>query len=234
MRRKYFLYGFFCVLAVCGIIASLAVDLASRPVHARKGDFHVVIDAGHGGRDGGAMGRSGTKESDINLAISKFLAAELQNHGIGVTLTRETRDSLASPFAKNKKRDDMEKRRAIIEQVKPDLVVSIHLNSFPSHPAVRGLQTFFDKTGEQSKVYATAIQKQVNDSSLGIDRRAAVGDYYILECTPYPSVLVECGFLSNPSEEKLLKTEEYQRILARHIARAICLTAAQHCVKLQQ
>lgn len=219
--KKYAFRILLAAVAVAAVIASLVVDVATRPVYARTGEFHVVVDAGHGGWDGGAVGRGGTVERDVNLAIAKFLSAEFKSRGVGVTMTRETRDSLAGPFAKNKKKDDMEKRRIIIEKVKPDLVISIHLNSLPSHPAVRGLQTFYDKTGEESKKYAEVIQTEFNNSHLNINRRAAAGDYFILECTAYPSVLVECGFLSNPAEEKLLKTPEYQRIVAHLIAKAV-------------
>lgn len=219
--KKYAFQISICAILTVAVIASLAADFVSRPVYARTADFHVVIDAGHGGKDGGASGRSGTTEADINLAIAKFLASELSSRGIGVTMTRETRDSLASPFAKNKKRDDMNKRREIIEKVKPDLIISIHLNSFPSYPGVRGLQTFYAKGAEVSKNYAIAIQEELNESSLNINRHAAVGDYYILDSTPYPAVLVECGFLSNTEEEKLLKTAEYQKLLAYHIAQAV-------------
>jgi N-acetylmuramoyl-L-alanine amidase len=214
-------YVALCVALAVAVVASLAFDFSGAQVHARSEGFHIVIDAGHGGRDGGASSRSGTLERDINLAIAKHLKAEFEHRGAGVTLTRANEHSLASPYAKNQKRSDMDERRKIIEQVKPDLVISIHLNSFPSNPAVRGLQTFFDKTGEKSKEYAQAIQENFNKSSLNINRRATVGDYYILECTAFPSVLVECGFLSNPSEEKLLKTTAYQKMLAQLIASAV-------------
>jgi len=220
--KKNILRIFLCGIAIAVVVTSLVFDFKSAPVYARTADFHVVIDAGHGGRDGGAQSKGGIKESDINLAIAKFLSTELKNYGVGVTMTRETRDSLSSPFAKNKKRDDMEKRRQIIEKVKPDLVISIHLNSFPSAPAVRGLQTFFPKSeNPMSKNFAEAIQNELNKTSLNINRRAAIGEYFILECTAYPSVLIECGFLSNPEEARLLTTAEYQKILAHHIANAV-------------
>jgi len=211
----------FCVVLCLAAVSSLAFDFSAREVHARTSDFHVVIDAGHGGRDGGAVSRNGTREADINLAIAKLLRQELRSRGIGVTMTRTNSDSLASPFASNKKRSDMEARRKIIETVSPDLVISIHLNSLPSHPGVRGLQTFYDKTSEKSKTYAEAIQEIFNQSNLDINRRATVGDYFILNCTKYPSVLVECGFLSNSAEERLLKSPQYQKMIAQYIAEAI-------------
>jgi len=223
---KKILYAITCLVLLCAVTASLAVDFSVN-AYSRGENFHVVIDAGHGGFDGGAVSRGGVCEKDINLAIAKQLEKELKTRGIGVTLTRTNEHSLANPFAKNKKRSDMEARRDIIQKVKPDLMVSIHLNSFPQSPAVRGLQTFHDKSGETSKTYATAIQDAFNQSSLNINRHPAVGDFFILDSTPYPSVLVECGFLSNPTEEKLLQTAEYQKLLAIMIAEAISYTSAK-------
>jgi len=208
------------------VMASLAIDFAPRRVSGRTADFHVVIDAGHGGHDGGAVSPRGTREAEINLAISRKLKGELELRGVGVTMTRTNNDCLSSPFARNRKRSDMEARRRIIEQVSPDLVVSIHLNSLPGHPGVRGLQTFFCKGAETSRVFAEAIQKRFNQSNLDVNRRATVGDFFILNSTSYPSVLVECGFLSNAQDERLLKTVEYQRVLALYIAEAIVYSIA--------
>ena len=193
-------------------------------VYARAEGFHVVVDAGHGGLDKGASSKNGTYESDINLAIARFLKTELEVRGIGVTMTRETQDWLAAPGARNKKKSDMDARRRIIERVKPDLIISIHLNIFPGDSSVRGLQTFYDKSGEASKVYAEAIQNEFNRSPLATNRLARTGDYYMLDSTTYPAVLVECGFLSNPDDERLLNTTEYQRIVAHYVASAIAVT----------
>jgi N-acetylmuramoyl-L-alanine amidase len=122
-------------------------------------------------------------------------------------------------LAKNQKRSDMEARRKIIENIAPDLVVSIHLNSLPSSPATRGLVAFYNGSG--GELYAKSIQDQFNSSNLLTNRHAAKGDYYMLNCTAYPSVLVECGFLSNPTEEKLLQSRDYQKILANILADGI-------------
>ena len=221
MKKSDYILAVICAIffVVCSI--SLFFDFKSSQVSAKTSGFHVVLDAGHGGRDGGASSPSGIFERDINLAIVKFMESEFKRNGVDVTLTRKNIDSLANPLARNQKRSDMDERRKIIERAKPDLVISIHLNSLPSHPGVRGLQTFFDKTGEKSKAFATAIQNHFNASNLDINRRAAVGDFYILECTSFPSVLVECGFLSNTTEERLLKSKEYQKILANGIVNAV-------------
>ena len=209
-------------IAVLGIVA-IDAPRALR-VYARAEGFHVVVDAGHGGKDRGASSPNGTYESDINLAIAKFLKAELEARGIGVTMTRETQDWLASPAASNKKKSDMDARRRIIERVRPDLVISIHLNIYPGDSSVRGLQTFYDKSGTTSKIYAEAIQNEFNRSPLATNRLAKTGDYYILDSTEFPAVLVECGFLSNPDDERLLNTTEFQRIIAHFIASAVAAT----------
>lgn len=235
MTKKWvggIILAFFLVAVGCSLVA----DYRTRTVYARSGAFHVVIDAGHGGRDGGAVGRAGTIERDINLKIAKHLRDILVARGVGVTMTRENEKSLANPFAKNQKKSDMEERRKIIERVAPDLIVSIHLNSLQTHPAVRGAQVFFAKPAGGAKnagdtagggcatpaqKYASQIQDALNGGNLHFNRKAAVGDYFMLNCTAYPSVLVECGFLSNANDEKLLNTTEYQKMLANFIAQGI-------------
>ena len=207
----------FCV----SIIGAAVIDMESTRVQARVADFHVVIDAGHGGRDGGAISKNGTRESDINLKIAKYLVQELTARGVCVTMTRTDENSLESPFARNRKQSDMKAREDIINKVQPNLMVSIHLNNFTSDRSVRGLQCFYAKGSEVSKVYAETIQAEFNQNIQYNNRRAMTGDYFILECTAYPSVLVECGFLSNTQEELMLKTAEYQKILAHYIATAI-------------
>ncbi len=173
----------------------------------------IVIDAGHGGIDGGVEGvATGVKESDINLAISLMLKDYLESGGYRVVMTRDTEDGLYGSATSNRKAIDFAERKRIIEEAEPSLVVSIHQNSFPS-PTVCGAQVFYAKGSEISKTYAQTFQNTLN-ASLDYDRNIAIGDYYILECTAYPSVLVECGFLSNYEEEKLLSTSEYQDKIA--------------------
>jgi N-acetylmuramoyl-L-alanine amidase len=214
--RKY-LFWCICLLFALSIAVSFAFDIRSIKVHGRS-TFCVVIDAGHGGRDLGASGPSGTTERDINLRIARFLKADFEARGVKAVLTRKNDFSLADINARNQKKSDMEARRKIIEKTKPDLVISIHLNTYPN-ASVRGMQTFY--AGESSKKYADAIQTQFNNTSLLVNRRATQGDYFILDCTAYPSVLVECGFLSNAEEEELLDTQEYQKMIAQIIAKGV-------------
>lgn len=203
----------FVLMAAIDILPRL--DL--RPAGAPTG-FTVVIDAGHGGKDRGASGPSGAFESDINLAIALFLKRELVVRGVNVVMTRETVDWLASPLAPNKKKDDMNNRRMIIERAQPNVVISIHLNTFPD-PSVRGLQAFYNPANPMGRAFAQTIQAEFNNRE-HINRTAKPADFYILSKTRFPAVLVECGFLSNPQEEQMLQTTAYRRILAYYIATA--------------
>ena len=178
---------------------------------ASKNGIKIVLDAGHGGVDAGVSGvNSKVKESELNLMITKRLANYLSDAGMSVVLTRSSQAGLYGVATKNLKRRDMEKRKSIIEKAKPNLVVSIHLNEF-SVSSRRGAQVFYKKGDENGKLLANEIQASFN----GIEEStrnfsALTGDYYILNCSSYPSVIAECGFLSNPKEEALLITNEYK------------------------
>lgn len=181
--------------------------------------LHIVLDAGHGGLDNGAC-VNGVSEAVINLQIVKVLAQELQNRGCAVSLTRVDSESLNSPYANNKKVADMAKRREKIQELNPDLVISIHQNTFPSS-SVSGLQCFYANETAGSQDYATAIQNQFNQSELPFNKKPKPTDFNLVEHSPCPAVLIECGFLTNPNECQLLQSPTYQQILAYHIATAV-------------
>lgn len=175
----------------------------------------VVIDAGHGGSDPGKVGVNQTEEKEINLAIARRLKTLLELNDIKVIMTRETGDGLYDPSASNKKADDLKKRVALIEESGAALTVSIHQNSYPD-ASIRGAQTFYytgSKDGEElAKMLLKAIKAEVKD---GNHREAKANDsYYMLKKSVCPTVIVECGFLSNSDEEALLNSEEYQEKLA--------------------
>ena len=211
-RKKSVIICLILVLAVilsCVMLSYASAEVSSVPKIGKT----VVIDAGHGGVDGGVSGvNTGVKESEINLAIAKSLKHFLVRNGYDVGMTRENNDGLYGLSTKNKKLRDMEARRDIIKEAQPDLVVSVHQNFYPLS-SVRGAQVFYCLEGEESKKIAESVQDTLN-SSLEGDRVAKTGDYYILNCTEYPSILVECGFLSNPEEDKLLATAVYQEKVA--------------------
>ncbi len=186
-----------------------------------QGGIKIVLDAGHGGVDGGVSGRTtGVKESDINLDITLCLKERLTDMGFDVTLTRKTEAGLYGVLSKGFKRRDMERRKEIIEEASPELVISIHQNYYPSK-TVRGGQVFFRQGDEKSGTFAKALQAQLNTlyGKQGVKARTQKeGEYFIFQCAPCPSVIVECGFLSNEADEALLLSDSWKRKLADHIA----------------
>ncbi|MBQ9513971.1 MAG: N-acetylmuramoyl-L-alanine amidase [Clostridia bacterium] len=183
-------------------------------------NIKVVIDAGHGGVDSGAIGNKlKIKESDINLKITKKLEKYLLSGGFIVSLTRSSSAGLYGVATKNRKRKDMEKRKEIINKIKPDMVISIHLNKYTSSNR-HGGQVFYKNSDKLGKSLACSIQSNFNALS-GKGYTALTGDYYILNCTDIPSVICECGFLSNEEEERLLATDEYQDKIAYSIFKGI-------------
>ena len=223
MRKHDVLIVKFVLSLLCVFVftsAMIAIPRIDLRTSAEPTGFSVVIDAGHGGKDRGASSVNAF-ESDIALAIALFLKIEFRVRGINVVMTRESTDWLASAHARNKKRDDLNKRREIIEHTRPDLVISIHLNNFPSDTSVRGLQCFYNPDNEQSKRFAQVVQAVFNNTESDFSRVAKSADYYILNATQFPAILIECGFLSNNREERMLRTREYQRIVAYYIALAV-------------
>lgn len=169
----------------------------------------IVIDAGHGGRDGGSVGINGTIEKEINLKYALTLKEKLVDSGYRVELTRRTDDGLYSETALNKKMSDMRARFNIIQKTNPNLVISIHMNSFNS-PTARGAITYYRNGDEASKRCADLVQASLNTYCEAPSAQGKVGDYYILNCSYYTSILIECGFISNPEEERLLNTDSYR------------------------
>ncbi len=203
--------------AVCfGALSSLKIG------EATSSGLKVVLDAGHGGVDPGVVGRtSGVKESDINLRIVKKTESLLLSAGISVVLTRSSEAGLYGLATKNLKRKDMEKRKKIIENANPDIVVSVHLNSYSSSSR-RGAQVFYKDKCESSIKLANSMQNSFNNMENATRECLYLkGDYYILSCTEIPSIICECGFLSNREDEALLLTDEYQSEVAYAIFKGI-------------
>ena len=192
----------------------------AKPVSATDGGLRIVLDAGHGGVDGGVSGKvTKTKESDLNLAIVLKLNERLTDMGFDVTLTRKTEAGLYGAIGKGFKRRDMQKRKEIIERTKPILVLSIHQNFYPSK-SVRGGQVFYNKQNAGSLRLARIMQETLNGLYLkqGVKERVQMsGEYYMLQCAPCPSVIVECGFLSS-ADEALLIDEAWQKTLVNELA----------------
>ncbi len=175
----------------------------------------IIIDAGHGGKDPGKVGVTGCYEKDINLEISEKLKVFLEMEGIEVILTRDGDYGLYSENDSNKKSADMRNRVQLITESSPDLTVSIHQNSY-SDESVHGAQTFYYSGSAESKKLAGFVQRQlVNTLDKDNHRKEKANDgYYLLKNTLCPMVIVECGFLSNNEECRLLETDYYQEKVA--------------------
>ena len=214
--KKKTIIIFSVLLATFFTIILCVSAISARPVgEASASKIKVVLDAGHGGVDGGVLGKiTGVKESDLNLKVVKKLETYLINAGMSVALTRNSEAGLYGVSTNNLKKRDMQKRSEIINSVSPDLVVSVHMNKY-SLSTRRGAQVFYKYGDEVSKILAQNIQKSFNEMDGAIREYSALtGDYYMLKCTDYPSVLVECGFLSNAQDETLLTSSEYRKKLA--------------------
>lgn len=187
----------------------------------------VVIDAGHGGDDPGKVGAGGTLEKDVNLAISKKLQKCLEKEGIRAVMTREDEKGLYSAEASNKKQDDMKNRCAKIEEANSVFTVSIHQNSY-TEESVHGPQVFYYTHSDQAKALAGYIQESMNEALADRPREMKANDtYYLLKKTKSPTVIVECGFLSNQAEAAKLVTEEYQQQVAEAVCRGIMAYLAE-------
>ncbi|PNV60581.1 N-acetylmuramoyl-L-alanine amidase [Clostridium sp. chh4-2] len=175
----------------------------------------VVLDVGHGGNDPGKIGVDGSLEKDINLAIAKRLKTYLEASDVEVILTRDSDTGLYGEKDNRKKMADMKKRCEIIDEIKPEIVVSIHQNSYHQEE-ISGGQVFYYKGSDKGKKLAEILQKRF-DYVLGeANRRQAKANdnYYLLLHVKQPIVIVECGFLSNWKEAAMLNSEEYQDRLA--------------------
>ncbi|MBR6736818.1 MAG: N-acetylmuramoyl-L-alanine amidase [Clostridia bacterium] len=178
----------------------------------------VVIDAGHGGIDVGASGvLTSVRESDLNLIISKKLQEKFAVSGIKTVMTRTDDNGLYGTTDPGFKMRDLKKRVEIINGCNASVFISIHLNTYTS-PKRRGAQTFYNGNSESAKKLATFIQNGLNVAyKMPRMCSALKGDYYLLNESKCPSVIVECGFLSSPEDERLLLTEEYREGVANAI-----------------
>lgn len=178
----------------------------------------IVIDAGHGVPDEGAESSKGTTEAESNLKIALKVQNLLEQSGATVILTRSDENAIYdidSNTLKQKKISDIHNRVKIGNESSADIFVSIHLNKIPEQQ-YWGWQTFYKQESEEGKKLATSIQNSLNDSIQKENKRVPmkIDNIYIIKHVEIPTTIVECGFLSNPEEEQLLLTDEYQNKLA--------------------
>ncbi len=183
----------------------------------------IILDAGHGGVDGGAVAPDGTVEKDINLSITLKLNTLLQALGYATQLTRDSDVSIHDPESqtiRQKKVSDLHNRTDMVNQSEQALLISIHQNKFPS-ANVNGSQLFYSPNQPESKALAQQMQATVTQflqpNNHKVPKQAGTS-LYMLYHVQKPAVLIECGFLSNAGDLAKLKNEDYQRQLAFTIA----------------
>jgi N-acetylmuramoyl-L-alanine amidase len=207
--KRYIVCLFIVAVIVCFV---LLLQPESQPAMGMA-KYTVVIDAGHGGLDGGAVGRlTKVREDALNLIVANKLRTLFEKNGTTVIMTRKDEKAVAAS-----KNGDMAKRREIIQASGADIVISIHMNKFQDS-SVSGPMAFYHEDSEEGKKLAELIQAELNARLNPPKPRTFKPEtYYILRAGECPCVLVECGFLSNEREEQLLQTDDYQELCAKAI-----------------
>ena len=184
----------------------------------------ICLDPGHGGYDGGAKARdSGVWEKVINMAVAQKTALLLEDLGATVVFTRSSDYALCDdvrPQGKTKKRQDMERRIQLIKDENCTMVISIHMNEFRNR-SQSGPIVYFRKGKDEGRLLAGIMQQALIDGLAPKRKRVAQSEEFYILLLDIPSVLVECGFISNPAEEKLLLSEEYQKKIAKSITAGV-------------
>lgn len=213
--KKSFLIALAVIIAA-GVCLGLCAGVGAKYASSVNPNMPtVVIDAGHGGIDNGVQGvKTKTDEADINLSIARLLKGQFTGAGFNCVMTRTSEAGLYEDTSKGFKMRDMKKRKQIIEESGADMVISVHQNFCPL-PSKRGGTVFFDKNSQSGTALALKIQEELNALPHNAKPNEAIhGDYYMLKCTESPSVIVECGFLSNVQDDELLNDADYQRTIA--------------------
>lgn len=215
------------VVIILGMVSFIGVNvsLAHETININKGSKKILIDAGHGGMDGGTSSKNGTVEKDINLSIVKKLKEDLQKAGYEVIMTREEDVGLYSKSGTIRQRyiEDLKNRCDLKKSSNCEMLISIHLNHF-SQSKYYGAQVWYSNYKE-SATFAAVIQKNFRidlDPSNKRVQKPAKNAYRLLrEYDVIPSVIVECGFLSNDGEEQKLKSDEYQEKISNSISKSV-------------
>lgn len=215
----------FRLLLASGVLflLGLAFTLSFKPLGAKQdvpmwswslGTKIIVIDAGHGGPDPGAVGKTKVLEKDVTLAVAKRVEAFIQQGGGKAIMIRDEDEDLGTSQALLKrKREDLAARIRLATEAKADVYLSIHANSFPNEK-LTGPQAFYHADSVDGRALAQALQAELNNMVGGKRVAKANKDFFILKKANQAAVTVELGFLSNPNEEQLLITPEYQQKMA--------------------
>ncbi len=206
----------FCALFMfhTSTIDSVPQDAMSVNIDSTK--TKVIIDAGHGGEDSGAVGIDGVLEKDLNLAVSSILSELMLSSGIEVYQTRTEDVMLGNGEAGHKKQEDLRARVDIGKEISDAYYISIHMNKFPKEYC-KGVQLFYSPNNSQSLSLAGSLHQMVltylqPDNNREIKNGSK--NIYLLNRLQNPAILVECGFVSNSEEAALLQNSDYQKKLA--------------------
>ena len=210
VKYKTTLLIIFCLL----VLSLQVISAQTLPLQ----DTIIMVDPGHGGRDSGTY-YGKIYEKDINLEISKALEEELTKNGAIVYMTRTRDIDLSSIYDSAKKRGDLYRRLLKIKETKSDLYISIHINWY-QNTSMKGAEVLYNSINENNEKLAKSIMKEFK-TDLGSTRTIKTTDLYMYRNTTTPGVLVECGYLSNPTERTLLQQENYQKKLAKSITNGI-------------
>ncbi len=215
MRKYIWILGLVVLAVLLYLSGETILEVANM-----DGTIHnklcVVLDPGHGGDDPGKIGINEAQEKDINLAIAIKVEEMLIEKGYEVIMTRGDDESNGLS-----KVEDLQERVDIINEYSPDIAVSIHQNSY-TEEEISGAQVFYYTHSEEGEKAATIMQESLLEVDSANHRLAKSNDtYYLLEQTEVPTIIVECGFLSNLEEANLLIQDEYQEQLAVSIVNGI-------------
>ena len=212
-RRVQKWIAFFAAMFLLLVLGACGADTQETESAGIEG-LKVVVDPGHGDTDVGTIGVStGRYEKEVNLEIGLKLKEALEKEGVTVVMTRESDEPIAAADETDitkRKEADMQKREQIITEAKADMYIGVHQNSFESAEAC-GPQIFYYTDSSAGKQLAQCIQQAMNDAlEIREPRKVNFGRYRLLKPGGQPSVTVECGFFTNPEEEKKLQTDDYQ------------------------
>ncbi|MBP1756845.1 MAG: putative rane protein [Firmicutes bacterium] len=216
MKRYYYnIIILFMIIVICILFFKNGINVMKQFFNQKSYNAVVAIDAGHGGFDPGKIGVNHALEKDINLSIAYRLKNLLEHNDIKVIMTRNDDNGLYGKWNQNKKRTDMKKRISIINSNDAFIAVSIHQNSFTQSDS-KGAQVFYYSSSKEGKELAEIIQDNLKQSIHDGNHRLAKSNnsYFMLKQTDCPLVIVECGFLSNWEEAKLLCEDSYQERMA--------------------
>ena len=194
--------------------------------HFSEPTYTIIVDAGHGEPDGGAVSKNGVKEAGLNLSIALKLEKALNELGYNVIMTRNTEENIADSdkqiSIRSMKVSDINNRIKIVNEKFADMLISIHMNNF-ENPQYYGWQTFYKKNSEESKKIAENVQNGISKNIARKNDRVAlpINGIKLIDKANIPAIIVECGFLSNEEDLRLLLTDEYHEQIVNGIVNGI-------------